>query len=141
VSTQEDVNRAVSAAKAAFPSWSKLSQDERAGYLNKLADAAEANLEELTKLLGREAGKPPQAANFEASSVARLAREISKLRLKEETIIDDGDVRCLPILVFANSMTFNYTNLAHVANHYSALRPPRCWCWHCAVELSPRLRC
>lgn len=84
------------AANAAFRSWSKLSQDERAEYLNKFADAIEANQEEFIKLLGKEAGKPPQAAAFELQLVMGVARETPKLRLKEEKPIDDNDVRAIP---------------------------------------------
>jgi acyl-CoA reductase-like NAD-dependent aldehyde dehydrogenase len=104
VSTQEDVDRAVSAAKAAFPAWSKLSQDERAGYLNKFADAIEANTQSFAELLGKEVGKPPQAGGFELYLTMGLAREIPKLRLKYEKKIDDADVsdeNCLFIVAAA----------------------------------------
>lgn len=93
VSTQADVDQAVKAAKAAFPAWSKLSQDERADYLNRFADAIEANQAEFVTLLGKEVGKPPQAGGFEMFLVMGLARETPKLRLKEEKVIDDADVR------------------------------------------------
>jgi acyl-CoA reductase-like NAD-dependent aldehyde dehydrogenase len=93
VSTQEDVDRAVSAAKAAFPAWKRLSQDERADYLNRFADAIEANRGEFVELLGKEVGKPPQAGGFEMFLVMGLARETPKLRLTEEKPIDDEDVR------------------------------------------------
>uniref|UniRef100_A0A8H7N731 Aldehyde dehydrogenase domain-containing protein n=1 Tax=Bionectria ochroleuca TaxID=29856 RepID=A0A8H7N731_BIOOC len=74
VSTQEDVDRAVSAAKAAYPAWRKLSYDERAEYLNKFADAIEANQQEFIDLLGKEVGKPPGAGGFEMFLVMGLAR-------------------------------------------------------------------
>jgi acyl-CoA reductase-like NAD-dependent aldehyde dehydrogenase len=93
VSTQEDVNRAVAAAKAAFPAWKKLSQDERAAYLDKFGAALEANKEELTACLGREVGKPPQAAGFEMMLTQGLVAGTAQLRLKDEKVIDDEDVR------------------------------------------------
>jgi hypothetical protein len=93
----------VGAAKAAFPSWSKLSQDERANYLNKFADAIEANQAEFIELLGKEAGKPPQAGGFELFLVLNLARETPKLRLKETKPIDDADVCDFPSLLFSSS--------------------------------------
>ncbi|TWU71943.1 hypothetical protein ED733_003776 [Metarhizium rileyi] len=89
---------AVSAAKAAFTSWSKLSQDERADHLNKFADAIEANHQEFIGLLGKETGKPPQTAAFELQLVMGLACDTPKLRLKEEKLIDDADVRAAPNL-------------------------------------------
>jgi acyl-CoA reductase-like NAD-dependent aldehyde dehydrogenase len=99
VSTQEDVDRAVSAARAAFPAWRALSQDERAEYLNKFADAIEANTQEFVNLLGKEAGKPPQAGGFEMFLVMTCARETPKLRLKEDKPIDDEDVRDDPTFI------------------------------------------
>jgi acyl-CoA reductase-like NAD-dependent aldehyde dehydrogenase len=92
VSTQEDVDRAVAAAKAAYPSWRSLTFDEREGYLNKFADAIEANRDNFVELLGKEVGKPPQAGGFEMYLTLGLARGIPPLRLKEEKPIDDSDV-------------------------------------------------
>lgn len=98
-STQDDVDRAVSAAQTAFSSWSKLSYDERAAYLNKFTVAVEANKDELTKLIGLELGKPPQFAAYKLYAVAALASEMPKLRLGEETVIDDSDVCLLCVLI------------------------------------------
>ncbi|KAI0817314.1 aldehyde dehydrogenase [Xylaria sp. FL0064] len=92
VSSQEDVNRAVQCASNAYSSWSKLSYDERADYLNRFADAIESYTDKFIVLLGHEAGKPPQAAGFEMFFVMNLARKIPLLRLKEEKPIDDGQI-------------------------------------------------
>ena len=54
----EDVDEAVKAAQAAFPAWSALSASDRQGYLNKLADAIEKNLEEIGYLEAISMGKP-----------------------------------------------------------------------------------
>lgn len=54
----EDVDVAVKAAKAAFPAWSALGAAERAGYLAKLADAMEANINEIGYLEAITMGKP-----------------------------------------------------------------------------------
>lgn len=93
MSTQDDVDSAVSAAKAAFPAWRKLSQDERAAYLVKLADAIMANKQEFIDLLGREAGKPPQAGAAEVGMVHDHMTTVPTLRLPEETPEDSEDVR------------------------------------------------
>jgi acyl-CoA reductase-like NAD-dependent aldehyde dehydrogenase len=92
VSTQDDVDRAVSAAKAAYPGWRKLSWDERASYLVKFADAIEVHKQEFVELLGREAGKPPQAGAFELMLVMEHIRETPKLRIREEKPEDNEDV-------------------------------------------------
>jgi hypothetical protein len=54
----EDVDDAVKAAQAAFPAWSALSATERQGYIEKLADAIERNLEEIGYLEAISMGKP-----------------------------------------------------------------------------------
>jgi betaine-aldehyde dehydrogenase len=61
LSTEEDVNRAVAAAKRAFPSWAATTPGERAAALFKLADALEERAEELTDLEAADAGKPRNA--------------------------------------------------------------------------------
>lgn len=55
---QEDTDRAVSAAKAAFPQWAGLAAAERGRILLKLADKIEANAEELAKLETLDTGHP-----------------------------------------------------------------------------------
>ena len=60
--TQADVDRAVEAAKAALPEWLETTPGERAEALLKLADALDANTEELAQLESQNVGKPvPQA--------------------------------------------------------------------------------
>src|SRR5580700_10301265 len=58
LSSAEDVNRAVAAAKGAFPGWSTTTPGERALALLKLADAIEEHADELTELESDNAGKP-----------------------------------------------------------------------------------
>src|SRR5690606_948569 len=59
------VARAVAAAGNAFPHWSALPHSERAAWLEKLASALEARLEDFAQAESRDGGKP-----------IRLAREI-----------------------------------------------------------------
>src|ERR1700753_2552080 len=54
----EDVDAAVKAAKAAFPAWSELPAQERAGYLHKFADALQKVLPQLSYLDAICMGKP-----------------------------------------------------------------------------------
>ena len=56
--SQEQVNRAVSAASRAFKAWSQTTPGERAGLLLKLADAIEANAEQFARLESLNCGKP-----------------------------------------------------------------------------------
>jgi betaine-aldehyde dehydrogenase len=61
LSTEEDVNRAVAAAKRAFAEWSVTPPGERATALLKLADLLEENAEQLADLEAADAGKPRSA--------------------------------------------------------------------------------
>jgi aminobutyraldehyde dehydrogenase len=63
--TQADVDRAVEAAKAALPEWLDTTPGERAEMLLKLADALDANTEELAQLESQNVGKPLPAARDE----------------------------------------------------------------------------
>ncbi len=59
LSTAEDVDRAVKAARAAFENgWSTTTPGERAGMLLKLADTIEEHADELSELESANAGKP-----------------------------------------------------------------------------------
>jgi acyl-CoA reductase-like NAD-dependent aldehyde dehydrogenase len=55
--TVEDTKRAIAAAKAAFPGWSRSGILERHGILRKAADEILARKQELGELLSREEGK------------------------------------------------------------------------------------
>jgi aminomuconate-semialdehyde/2-hydroxymuconate-6-semialdehyde dehydrogenase len=57
-----DVDDAVRAAAAAFPSWSRTPAAERSRLLLKLADLIEQNLDELARLESADAGKPVRLA-------------------------------------------------------------------------------
>jgi aldehyde dehydrogenase (NAD+) len=53
-----DIDEAVAAAKKAFPSWARRAAMERGRLLLKLADAIEANAEELARLESLDTGHP-----------------------------------------------------------------------------------
>jgi len=53
-----DVDAAAAAAKAAFEQWSRLSFEQRAKWLDKIADEIEKRLDELAFLECIDTGKP-----------------------------------------------------------------------------------
>jgi aldehyde dehydrogenase len=57
-SDASDVERALDAAHAALPGWSRTSPTERAKVLNRIADRIEENLELLARVETRDNGKP-----------------------------------------------------------------------------------
>lgn len=54
--TSSDVDRAVAAAKAAFPTWAATSPEERAKYCSRIADSLAAHGDEFANLISREVG-------------------------------------------------------------------------------------
>jgi acyl-CoA reductase-like NAD-dependent aldehyde dehydrogenase len=54
--TAEDVNRAVAAAKRAFPSWAGTSVEERAKYCSRVAEGIAGRMDEIATLVSEEVG-------------------------------------------------------------------------------------
>ena len=85
----EDVDRAVKAAAAAFPAWSKVAPRDRGRMLLRIADALEARTEELARLIALETGN---ALRTQARGEAALSGDIFRYfgglasELKGETI-------------------------------------------------------
>ena len=57
-STSEDVEKAVSAARAAFPAWSILPAEQRGKHLVELATAIESNADKFALAESDDNGKP-----------------------------------------------------------------------------------
>ncbi len=55
---EDDANRAIEAAQAAFPTWADTSPDDRAALLRKGIQAVQEHSKEITALLTSEQGKP-----------------------------------------------------------------------------------
>ncbi|KAL4810744.1 aldehyde dehydrogenase domain-containing protein [Aspergillus unguis] len=55
---EEDTNKAVAAAKAAFPAWRDLSPSDRGSYLHKMATLIRENNDEFARLESLATGKP-----------------------------------------------------------------------------------
>ena len=70
----EETDAAIAAAKRAFPGWRDVSPADRAELMRGLADALEAELEGLSRLEARNAGKPIGDARGEISMVVECFR-------------------------------------------------------------------
>ena len=68
-SGQHDINMAVESAIQALPSWSALTNVDRANWLDKIADKLETKYEEIAELESKDTGKP-----------ISLAREVDAYR-------------------------------------------------------------
>jgi len=70
-----DVEAAVQAAQAAFPAWSSLPNSVRARWMEKLADALEARIDDFARAEAVDGGKPLALARD-----AEIPRAVSNLR-------------------------------------------------------------
>ena len=70
-----DVDAAIDAASRAYPAWSALPNTERARWVEKLADALEARLDDFAHAESRDGGKPIKLARE-----IEIPRAISNLR-------------------------------------------------------------
>ena len=88
-SGQNDINMAVDAAKKALPSWSSLTNIDRANWLDKIADKLETKYEEIARLESKDTGKP-----------IRLAREVDAYRSVKNFRFFAEMIRNLDIEIF-----------------------------------------
>lgn len=88
----KQLDQAVAAAKAAFPSWSATPIGERKKALLAIADTIEANAAELARLLTQEQGKPIGDATMEVYGTAAFFRYFTSLDLPVK-VIEDNDIR------------------------------------------------
>ncbi|KAG9080990.1 hypothetical protein FRC07_014705, partial [Ceratobasidium sp. 392] len=112
VATQEQLDEAVAAARAALPAWSAKSPDERAEVLNQIAGVIEKNLEEYKKILTSEQGKTLENSQMEIGGAVLWLRETAKLRAPEKVLVDNEKQkiveRRVPIGVCAGIIPWNF---------------------------------
>lgn len=90
--TAADIDAAVAAAKAAFPSWAATPLAERQQVLLKIAEIVAANVEELARLLTQEQGKPFPAAKGEVMALAGFFRNYATVDVPVK-VLEDSDTR------------------------------------------------
>ena len=83
------LERAIAAAKRAFPAWRDGGQPQRQALLHKLADAMEARFEDFARLLTQEQGKPIAQARFEVGGAIAAFRHFGAQVLHPETLVDE----------------------------------------------------
>jgi acyl-CoA reductase-like NAD-dependent aldehyde dehydrogenase len=87
---QAQLEQAVAAAKAAFPSWSATRLRVRAGLLARLADALEAEKGAFARLLTQEQGKPLAQALWAIEFSVAALRYNAALDLPAEVLHEDA---------------------------------------------------
>jgi len=95
---EQDVNRAVEAAKKAYPAWRKLTPVERANYCRRFAERLRARAETYAMLDALDGGNIIRSLRVDVEHAARMHEYFAGLatELKGETIP-------------ANAQTFNFT--------------------------------
>jgi acyl-CoA reductase-like NAD-dependent aldehyde dehydrogenase len=90
--SKAQLDRAVAAAKAAFPAWSQTPIAERKAKLAAIADVIQANAADLARILTQEQGKPIGDATGEVYGAAAFFRYFTMLDLPVK-VLDDSDAR------------------------------------------------
>jgi acyl-CoA reductase-like NAD-dependent aldehyde dehydrogenase len=90
--SKAQLDKAVAAAKAAFPAWSATPIDERKKALLAIADAIQNNAAELARILTQEQGKPIGDATGEVYGAAAFFRYFTSLDLPVK-VLDDSPNR------------------------------------------------
>lgn len=85
---EADLDKAVAAAKAAFPAWSRKTATERADYVHALKDLVKRDKKVLAQIITSEMGKPLKEAEVEVDFAIGLLRFSAEntLRLQGEII-------------------------------------------------------
>ena len=114
-SGKEDINAAVAAARAAFPSWSATTPGERSLALLKLADALESKKRAFVTAESENAGKPISAVGVEVDAVvdnlryfAGAARNMEGKAVTEYLPGRTSMIRRDPVGVIASIAPWNY---------------------------------
>jgi acyl-CoA reductase-like NAD-dependent aldehyde dehydrogenase len=91
--SERQLNEAVAAAKAAFPTWAAKPIEERKAVVVAIADAIEQHQDELARLLTQEQGKPLPDATAEAAGMAAFFRYFATLDLPMKVVEDSATRR------------------------------------------------
>ncbi|KAH8886544.1 aldehyde dehydrogenase [Thozetella sp. PMI_491] len=89
--SDEDLNDAVKAARAAFPAWSKVPWEERGSMILAARETLLANASNMTALLTKEVGKPIQFSHLEFNDTCRYLEFNAKSPPLEPRVVQDDD--------------------------------------------------
>jgi len=107
-----DLDRAVAAAKAAFPKWRAKSHEERVAVVIKAAKALSARADELAAIFTREHGRPLAGAKEEILGAGYWMMGLAKLKLPVEVTEESAtrriEVHHEPLGVVAAIVPWNF---------------------------------
>jgi acyl-CoA reductase-like NAD-dependent aldehyde dehydrogenase len=129
--SEEHLDQAVAAARAAFPAWSARPDSERAELIHAIGAALESHAAELARLLVQEQGKPMGGfaglgAQFEVGGTVAWCHATADLSLPVEVIQDNDEARIevhrKPLGVVGSITPWNYPLLIAIWHTMPALR-------------------
>ncbi|HEY1281268.1 MAG TPA: aldehyde dehydrogenase family protein [Acidimicrobiales bacterium] len=132
--TAADIDRAVAAARRAFPAWSQTSVDERAKYLTRIQEGLEARTEEIATVVAQEVGMPVKLSQIIQAGLPKANFGIAALEVQEfpfEERIGNSLVVHEPIGVVGCITPWNYPL------HQIALKVAPALAAGCTVVLKP----
>lgn len=91
--SEQQLETAVAAARAAFPGWRATPIKERQRLLNVIADRLRDNAAEIAPYLTREQGKPLNAATMEVQFAEIFCRHFAQMELTSEVLHEDASQR------------------------------------------------
>lgn len=126
IATQADLDAAVDAAAAAFKTWSKVPDAERAAACGKIAAVLGEHADELAKLLTQEQGKPLKGARMELGGASAWAGFPASLSLPDKVIQDDEKARIVqtrkPLGVVGSITPWNFPIMIAIWHIVPAIR-------------------
>ncbi|MDQ1850226.1 aldehyde dehydrogenase family protein (plasmid) [Gemmobacter fulvus] len=130
--TLADLDAAVAAARAAFPGWAALPDDQRAAACAALAGKLGEHAEEIARLITLEQGKPLGAlgSRFEMGGAQAWAGHTASLSLPMAVIQDDSagriELHHKPIGVVGSITPWNWPVMIAIWHILPALRAGNC---------------
>ncbi|HEY2419634.1 MAG TPA: aldehyde dehydrogenase family protein [Steroidobacteraceae bacterium] len=91
--TRADLDRAVAAARRAYPGWCATSFAQRRAHIGRMSAALRAHQASLAQLLTREQGKPLSQARDEIVRAAIQSEGMAAISIESELILDDAQRR------------------------------------------------
>ena len=130
ISTAEDVDNAVAAARKAFKPWSTTPLEKRKEALLAFADAITKYTKDLAHLLTLEQGKPLSQATQEAGMGIAWIQAFCAMKLAEEVLEEDEEKKVInrytPLGVCCGIVPWNYPILLMVGKVAPALLTGNC---------------
>ena len=90
---RDELDRAVAAARRAFPAWRGMSYTQRAERIHGFCESLKQHQDELARLLTMEQGKPLSQAKDEITRAATQSEGMTKIPIEPEVLEDNAQRR------------------------------------------------